>query len=137
MPSTFSWVDFAEDDRQRIMEILHLFRDKEIREELGVGTVRDALSDILFSGTSTLHTRVKYMLLIPCIFIKLERSKTSSAKIAEYSRWDVSNIWNGKFFILPKDSIPCVYVNLCDFPSGYLPQFSAPPALGYSNHPRT
>ncbi|MBA7670354.1 hypothetical protein ES703_78499 [subsurface metagenome] len=87
MPSSFAWVDFAEDDRQRMMEILHLFRDKEIREELGVGTVRDAFSDILFPGTSTLHTRVKYMLFIPWIFIKLEGSKTSSEKIAEYSRW--------------------------------------------------
>jgi len=88
MPSNFAWVDFAEDDRQRMMEILHLFRDREIREELGVGTVRDAFSDILFPGTSTLHTRVKYMLFVPWVFIKLERSKTSSEKIAEYSRWD-------------------------------------------------
>ena len=88
MSSSFTWVDFAEDDRRKMMEILHLFRDKEIREELGVGIVRDAFSDILFPGTSTLHTRVKYMLFIPWIFMKLERSKTSSEKISEYSRWD-------------------------------------------------
>jgi hypothetical protein len=53
MPSLFSWVDFVEDDRQRKMEILCLFRDKEIREELGLGTVRDAFSEILLPGTST------------------------------------------------------------------------------------
>jgi len=70
-----------------MMEILHLFREQEIREELGVGTVRDAFSDILFPGTSTLHTRPKYMLLIPWIFLKLEESKISSEKIMDYARW--------------------------------------------------
>jgi len=86
MPSTFSWVDFSEDDRQRMMEILHLFRDRETREELGVGTVRDAFSEILFPGTSTLHTRAKYMLFIPWIFLKLEGNRTPSEKMEERSR---------------------------------------------------
>jgi len=40
-----------------------------------------------------------------------------------------------RFLYQPKDSIPCVYVKFWDFPSGYLPQFSAPAALGYSNYP--
>jgi len=88
MPSSFNWVDFAEDDRRRMMEILHLFHEKEIREELGIGTVRDAFSDILFPGTSTLHTRAKYFLFIPWIFMKHEGKKTSSDKIEEYSRYD-------------------------------------------------
>jgi len=78
MPSSFKWVDFAEDDRQKMMEILHLFGEKEIREELGIGTVRDAFSDILFPGTSTLHTRAKYMLFVPWIFMKHERKQTHS-----------------------------------------------------------
>jgi hypothetical protein len=86
MPSTFSWVDFAEDDRRRMMEILHLFREQEIREELGIGTVRDAFSDILFPGTSTLHTRPKYMLFIPWMFLKMEENRVSSDKIEEQSR---------------------------------------------------
>ena len=54
MSSSLNWVDFAEEDRQRIKEVLYLFRDKEIVEELGIGTVRDAFSDIFFPGTSTL-----------------------------------------------------------------------------------
>jgi len=88
MPSSFNWVDFAEDDRRRMMEILHLFHEKEIREELGIGTVRDAFSDILFPGTSTLHTRAKYFLFIPWIFLKHEGKKTKSDRIEEYSRND-------------------------------------------------
>lgn len=86
MASSFSWVDFAEDDRRKMMEILHLFHDKEIREELGVGTVRDAFSDMMFPGTSTLNTRAKYMLFIPWIFLSLEKRHIKSDKIEEKSR---------------------------------------------------
>lgn len=88
MASSFMWVDFAEDDRRRMMEILHLFHEKEIREELGIGTVRDAFSDIFFPGTSTLHTRAKYFLFIPWIFLKHEEKRTKSDRIEEYSRYD-------------------------------------------------
>ncbi len=88
MASSFTWVDFSEEDRHRIKEVLYLFRDREIREELGVGTVRDAISDILFPGTSTLHTRAKYMLFIPWIFMEREKRRTSSQKIEEESRMD-------------------------------------------------
>lgn len=92
MPSSFMWVDFAEDDRRRMMEILHLFHEKEIREELGIGTVRDAFSDILFPGTSTLHTRAKYFLFIPWIFQKHEEKQTRSDRIEEYSRNEEINL---------------------------------------------
>ncbi len=92
MSSSLNWVDFAEEDRQRVKEVLYLFRDKEIVEELGIGTVRDAFSDIFFPGTSTLHTRAKYMLFVPWIFINRERLKTPSDKIEEYSRWDEINL---------------------------------------------
>jgi hypothetical protein len=86
MPSKFGWVDFAEEDRRRMMEILHLFREQEIREELGIGTVRDAFSDTLFPGTSTLHTRAKYMLFIPWTFMLLEKKLVPSHEIESRSR---------------------------------------------------
>lgn len=86
MESRFGWVDFAEEDRRRMMEILHLFREHEIREELGIGTVRDAFSDTLFPGTSTLHTRAKYMLYIPWTFTLLEKNAVPSHEIESRSR---------------------------------------------------
>lgn len=86
MPSSFNWVDFAEDDRRKMMEILHIFKEQDIREELGLGSIRDAYSDILFPGTGTLQTRAKYMLLVPWIFLEHERRATQSDKIASLSR---------------------------------------------------
>lgn len=86
MPSSFTWIDFAEEDRRRMMEILHLFGEHEIREELGIGTVRDSFSDTLFPGTSTLHTRAKYMLFVPWTFMVLERKTVRSNEIESRSR---------------------------------------------------
>ncbi|GEK87729.1 hypothetical protein GCM10007198_25410 [Microbacterium aerolatum] len=51
-------------------DIIRLFADRESRDELGVGQIRDALGDALFPGTSTLHTRARYLLFIPWIFQK-------------------------------------------------------------------
>ena len=86
MESRFGWVDFAEEDRRRVMEILHLFGEHEIREELGIGTVRDAFSDTLLPGTSTLHTRAKYMLFVPWTFMLLEKKAVLSHEIESRSR---------------------------------------------------
>lgn len=46
-------------------EIVNLFSERESRDELGIGQVRDALSDLLWPGTSTLFTRARYFLFIP------------------------------------------------------------------------
>jgi hypothetical protein len=86
MLSSLTWVDFAEEDRRRMMEILHLFGEPEIREELGIGTVRDSFSDTLFPGTSTLHTRAKYMLFVPWTFMVLEKREVRSHEIESRSR---------------------------------------------------
>jgi hypothetical protein len=48
-----------------VREIINLFSERESRDELGIGQVRDALSDLLWPGTSTLFTRARYFLFIP------------------------------------------------------------------------
>jgi hypothetical protein len=73
MPSVFSWLDYSEKDRQRAHTVIDSLREHDTRDELGIGTVRDALSDLLFPGTTTIQTRPKYFLLVPWIFQALER----------------------------------------------------------------
>ena len=36
MPSHFSWIDFSEEDRQKMMDVIHLFAEHEARDELGI-----------------------------------------------------------------------------------------------------
>jgi len=54
-------------------ELLGLFAETESRDELGIGQVRDAFSDLLFPGTSTLHTRARYLLIVPWCYQEAER----------------------------------------------------------------
>lgn len=65
MVSTFGWLDTDSEQRRRMLEVVDLFKEEGTVDELGIGSIRDALSDILFPGTSVLHTRLRYVLFIP------------------------------------------------------------------------
>ena len=43
------------------------FRIKESRDELGLGAIRASFADALFPGTSTIQTRLRYMLFVPWV----------------------------------------------------------------------
>ena len=45
MASTLSWLDYSERDRRKALDVVDLFREQATRDELGIGTVRDALAD--------------------------------------------------------------------------------------------
>jgi len=87
MTSAFAWLDHSESDRQKALEIVDLFREQGTRDELGIGTVRDALADSLFPGVSTIQTRARYLLFIPWIYMALEDRKTKSADIEGLARY--------------------------------------------------
>lgn len=63
--SQIAWLDSTPEHQRAAREIVNLFSQRESRDELGIGQVRDALSDVIFPGTSTLHTRARYFLFIP------------------------------------------------------------------------
>lgn len=46
-------------------DIIRLFSERDSRDELGLGQIRDAIADSLFPGTSTLLTRARYLLFVP------------------------------------------------------------------------
>src|SRR4051812_4696753 len=69
---TLSWLAFSEAERQRAHDALGLLRDRDTRDELGIAGVRDAYSDLLFPGTSTIQTRAGYFLFVPWIYRELE-----------------------------------------------------------------
>ena len=68
VPSSLTWIDHDAAARERSLRILALFQEKESRDELGLGGVRDAFADLLFPGTSTIQTRLRYMLFVPWIY---------------------------------------------------------------------
>ena len=66
--SSLAWIDFDEAERQRAQRIMALFQERETRDELGLGGIRDSIADHLFPGTSTIQTRLRYMLFIPWLY---------------------------------------------------------------------
>jgi hypothetical protein len=88
MSSMFTWVDFAEDDRRKMADVIALFSEKDTRDELGLGGIRDTFADLLFPATSTIQTRARYFLFIPWIYQELERRRTLPADIERLARRD-------------------------------------------------
>jgi len=86
MASNFGWVDFASENRQKMMDVVKLFREKDTVDELGIGTIRDAFANYFFPGTSTIQTRVKYMLFIPWIYQKIEKKEIAYPKVTKRAR---------------------------------------------------
>jgi hypothetical protein len=88
MPSVLAWLDHDEAERRRMQEVIELFRERDTVDELGVGSVRDAFSNLLFPGTSVLHSRARYLLFVPWIYLELERQRVPSSQIAARARRD-------------------------------------------------
>src|SRR5579864_6286555 len=54
MPSAFGWLDTDNEQRRKMLEVVDLFKEEGTVDELGIGSIRDALADALFPGTSVL-----------------------------------------------------------------------------------
>ena len=42
--SPLAWIDFDEAERQRAQRIMALFQERETRDELGLGGIRDSIA---------------------------------------------------------------------------------------------
>ena len=84
--SALVWLDYSERERRKMLDVVDLFREKETRDELGIGSVRDVFADLLFPGTSTIMTRARYFLLVPWTYLRLEKQRTPSAQMAVRAR---------------------------------------------------
>ena len=84
--SSLAWVDYDDAERLRARRILDLFTERESRDELGLGAIRDSIADHLFPGTSTIQTRLRYMLFLPWIFRRLEARDVPADQLAAEAR---------------------------------------------------
>jgi hypothetical protein len=84
--SSFTWLDHAPDDARRVREALAAFDEQGMVDPLGFGVVRDAFSELLFPGTSTVQTRARYFLLVPWVYRRLDTEHVSPAAGAARAR---------------------------------------------------
>lgn len=71
-----------------MIDVIEALGETDARDELGIGGVRDALSDTLFPGTSTIQTRARYFLFVPWIYRRRERPGTSPSRMVREARRD-------------------------------------------------
>lgn len=65
MPSSIAWLDTTVEEQRMARDLIAMFSETESRDELGLGQMRDAFSDLLFPGVSVVQTRARYYLFIP------------------------------------------------------------------------
>ncbi len=58
------WIDFSKEDKSNALNIINSLNEPGVLDELGFGILRNAFANDFFPGTSTLHTRAKYLYLV-------------------------------------------------------------------------
>lgn len=90
MQPTLTWVDLTASDRDKMRRVLDLFNEQGTLDEMGLGSLRDTVSDALFPGTSSIQTRLRYALFVPWIYQRLEGKRVNSADVERVAReWEI------------------------------------------------
>lgn len=81
--SDIAWLDTSPDEERRMRELVKMFADTATLDDIGIGQVRDSISDQLFPATSTVHTRARYLLFIPWIHRAAAAKFTGTAVLSK------------------------------------------------------
>lgn len=69
------YIHTNKDEQARVMQVMNLLEEKVALDELGIGRIRDAFSDLMFPGISTLQKHMKYFSLMPQLYKKATEKK--------------------------------------------------------------
>jgi hypothetical protein len=86
MASALAWLDHDTTARDRTKRILALFSERGTVDQLGLGGIRDSFADLMFPGTSTIQTRLRYFMFVPWIYKWLEEDEVSSLRFGPRAR---------------------------------------------------
>src|SRR6188768_379378 len=94
LATSLGWIDFSPTDRDRVGTVLDMLKPEGMVDELGLGTIRDALANQLFPGISTIQTRAKYFFIVPYLLWEyqllpsVKRKKISAAQWLEQQEYE-------------------------------------------------
>jgi hypothetical protein len=80
--SALTWIAHDRAEHDRINGILAALQLPEARDEMGIGGIRDTLADAMFPGTTTVQTRLKYMLFVPWCYQQAQATTHQPATFA-------------------------------------------------------
>lgn len=84
--SSLAWLDHDTTARERTKRILALFQEKGTVDQMGLGGIRDSFADLMFPGTSTIQTRLRYFLFVPWIYTRLEEDQVPARRFGALAR---------------------------------------------------
>ena len=84
--SGHGWIHFSAKDKEKVMKVIEMLKPEGTVDELGVGVVRNSLSDAMFKGIITKMTRAKYFFIVPRILHTYLSLKVKTITIREYLR---------------------------------------------------
>lgn len=90
--SSLGWLDLDAAASERVGTLLRSLEEPTTLDVLGLGTVRDAFSEILSPGTSTIQTRLRYFIFLPWILRGLEDECVSPADFVRRLRHDEARL---------------------------------------------
>lgn len=69
-----------------MVEVIARLGDHDTRDELGLGSIRDAFAELFFPGTTTLQTRARYYLFVPWLYRRFLQDRVPGSRIQERMR---------------------------------------------------
>ena len=87
----FGYITFSAKEQELVHNVLKQLTEGAI-DELGLGRIRDAFSDLMFPGMSTLHRKSKYFVLLPALYSQLSQTDIPDKnKISSLIRkWEIN-----------------------------------------------
>lgn len=85
MTSLISWLDASTEENARMRELVKLFGTPETTDDLGMGQLRDVISNCLFPGTSVLHLGARYMLLVPWAYLTAHKGTRNPEDLRKHA----------------------------------------------------
>jgi|GEM_PF-454484 len=77
--SSAGWIDISPAALRKLRAELEL-REASVLDEMGVGAIHTGYADLFFPGTSVLHTRARYLLFVPWIYLWLANDRRARAE---------------------------------------------------------
>src|SRR6266536_82451 len=69
------WVNFDPSDLEKAKQFMDNMKGDKTIDVLGLSRSMEAVSNILFPATSTLHKRIRYQIFVPSIFLAMYARK--------------------------------------------------------------
>lgn len=76
------FVSFNQEALSKANKVMRLLQGQGAIDELGLGRIRDAFSNMMFPGMSVLQTHAKYFLLMPALYAYLEKTRIANIREA-------------------------------------------------------